>query len=179
MWQRGKRRNSPCGLRQLRFLFRLAAFFPAASKRNFYGQSRFDLAQMVLLVRFVRVSNRLLTAYARESYKARSGIRAVVLAVPLQTLPRWRGLQRIKKRSCLSPRGEFLRFPLQSSPFWEPAQRATAVGTPSFAYFSWRDKKSERPPGRPRHVHQRTSEIASPDSASSTTPGFASNTFNC
>ena len=45
--------------------------------------------------------------------------------------------------------GELFRFPLCPSIFREP-RRGSSPRSPSLAYFSWRDKKSERLPDRPR-----------------------------
>jgi hypothetical protein len=58
------------------------------------------------------------------------------------------GNQTEKKRGCLSPQGEWPRFPLGRP----PPKEAAALQSPFFAYFLWRDKESEWSPGRPRLV---------------------------
>jgi hypothetical protein len=45
-----------------------------------------------------------------------------------------------------------LSFPLFASLRGDPPQEGWLFGVASFAYFSWRDKKSERLPGRSRRV---------------------------
>jgi hypothetical protein len=60
-----------------------------------------------------------------------------------------------QKRKCLSA-SEFLRFSPWQSLRRVPAQRAQGTGSPSFAYFSWRRKKSERLPGRTRLDRSKT-----------------------
>jgi hypothetical protein len=70
-------------------------------------------------------------------------------AVPLLTLPKERVAKRTKKRNLSEPKASLFRFPLCHPLFWEP-RRGSGWRSPSFAYFSWRDKKSKRLPGRPR-----------------------------
>ncbi|WP_157050668.1 hypothetical protein [Herbaspirillum rhizosphaerae] len=64
------------------------------------------------------------------------------------------------KKEKLSERSEFFSFPFFASQHRAP-RRGWIPRSPSFAYFSWRDKKSERLPGRPRQrlIEERTTSI--------------------
>ncbi len=57
------------------------------------------------------------------------------------------------KASCASPSTshEFRSRPVLASSAEQP-EGPTTLGSPSFGYFSWRSKKSDLPPGNPRHL---------------------------
>ncbi len=63
------------------------------------------------------------------------------------------------KKALLFERSEFQRFPIFCNAQLG-TRRALAVRPPSFAYFSWRSKKSERLPGRPRPTDRRSTANA-------------------
>jgi len=69
------------------------------------------------------------------------------------TLPKNCGVKRIKKRGVFEPQASLPRFPLRPVIFRAPPKGAAASRSPSFGYFSWRDKKSNWPagasPGKP------------------------------
>jgi hypothetical protein len=73
-------------------------------------------------------------------------------AFPFLTTPKARLSKRIKKRNLSEPKASLFRFPFWQARFWEPAQRATAVGSPFLLTFLAK-QKSERPagagPGKP------------------------------
>jgi hypothetical protein len=84
------------------------------------------------------------------------------------TLPKKWPARRIKKRKCLSRRRVFA-LPALASTFSGTPAGGSGLGAPSLGYFSWRDKKSNRLPGRPRQSHHGvTRATASPEKAQST-----------
>src|SRR5450830_1550768 len=86
-----------------------------------------------------------------EHLTARCRRRAGGALWPLES-SRWRQVQIGKRREkCLSAASCF-PFPICACRRREPSKRATTQRPPSFAYFSWRSKKSERLPGRPRQT---------------------------
>jgi hypothetical protein len=73
---------------------------------------------------------------------------------PLLTLPIVQDRKWIKKAS-LFERSEFRRFPI-FCPAQLGSRRPVAAWSPSFAYFSWRSKKSEWLSGHPRPTDRRS-----------------------
>src|SRR6478672_1311051 len=62
---------------------------------------------------------------------------------PLLASPKGRGLKRIRSEICLSRRRVYFASRFSPLPFGHP--KGDDWGSPSFAYFSWRSKKSEWP----------------------------------
>jgi hypothetical protein len=62
-------------------------------------------------------------------------------------------IQRVSAKSCLSEASSFGRSECTLN-FGNP--KGGVVGTPSFGYFSWQDKKSDLPPGNPRQISHTT-----------------------
>ena len=85
----------------------------------------------------------------RQSEASRFGSSA--WSQPVMRREKWK-----RREKCLSEASCF-PLPFFASQHWE-ARRAWIPQPPSFAYFSWRSKKSERLPGRPRHrlIEERT-----------------------
>src|SRR5450830_334840 len=84
-----------------------------------------------------------------EHLTARCRRRAGGALWPLES-SRWRQVQIGKRREkCLSAASCF-PFPICACRRREPPKGATNLRSPSFAYITWRSKKSERLPGRPR-----------------------------